>query len=774
MAALYEGYTLCGLVPAQNLTSSGVHGIKSERDDDHVLVTDSARSVTLYKVSDQKPLCSWTVKQGRSLTCPVVYNSITKEYVAVSDNKVIQIWKEDDISLDKAFKATLSSDVWQVHSTQGAEPVVLFQRGAVRFLDSILAAPQQTVEDVLAHEEDLRWSTHLVADSQHCVIFTTEQVTDLIVSFFFFNATNIKFAFWFYQQKGDHFLYLQRLNPNSLQKYRLEREELGLCPLSFSVALREKHICLLYLYPNGRVYQSVVPLRAVGSDDGSQTLTLPRTLLLSLSVGEGHLEAASALILDEAHVAVVGVPHPSAGAGKDFLCIWNIHFQTLQAGKEMAGKIYGQLWRFSNKLFIPHGKSLSVIRYECPKSCLAIAVGKMRQARIEECKGPSSVPSWSNVLHGEKVEPPRTADARKTRMSRRTQSAPSLSIEQILELIKTEPVEKVQQEVGAFISSSNTTDLQLVAGRLASALVSRSLADLTFYTGGLLSQLVQSRNLCYSICPDLLLLALEKRDYFLCQLCLQFFPDIPEAITCACLKAFISMTDSDANILNLDPASVSFMDMLITKDNAQDGSQNGCSYTSVKNDSLEIMDGDGAVPKENTQTPLEETCPVSLNKAVLLNEILQASYSENCLLPHLKDLSSQHALVSNLAICNLPICLFNSSILFVSLIIQVFLQYLQFLYLKYSQDAFPQRKELRSPTLNQVMDWVCMVLDTHFTVLVMTPEAKGLLFKLHTFVKSQVKLFSELGKIGSSLQEINKMKAKKEIGQYSIEIIELY
>ncbi|XP_033828317.1 nucleolar protein 11-like [Periophthalmus magnuspinnatus] len=721
MAALYEGYTLCGLVPAQNLTSSGVHGIKSERDDDHVLITDSARSVTLYKVSDQKPLCSWTVKQGRSLTCPVVYNSITKEYVAVSDNKVIQIWKEDDISLDKAFKATLSSDVWQVHSTQGAEPVVLFQRGAVRFLDSILAAPQQTVEDVLAHEEDLRWSTHLVADSQHCVIFTTEQ-------------------------KGDHFLYLQRLNPNSLQKYRLEREELGLCPLSFSVALREKHICLLYLYPNGRVYQSVVPLRAVGSDDGSQTLTLPRTLLLSLSVGEGHLEAASALILDEAHVAVVGVPHPSAGAGKDFLCIWNIHFQTLQAGKEMAGKIYGQLWRFSNKLFIPHGKSLSVIRYECPKSCLAIAVGKMRQARIEECKGPSSVPSWSNVLHGEKVEPPRTADARKTRMSRRTQSAPSLSIEQILELIKTEPVEKVQQEVGAFISSSNTTDLQLVAGRLASALVSRSLADLTFYTGGLLSQLVQSRNLCYSICPDLLLLALEKRDYFLCQLCLQFFPDIPEAITCACLKAFISMTDSDANILNLDPASVSFMDMLITKDNAQDGSQNGCSYTSVKNDSLEIMDG--AVPKENTQTPLEETCPVSLNKAVLLNEILQASYSENCLLPHLKDLSSQHALV--------------------------FLQYLQFLYLKYSQDAFPQRKELRSPTLNQVMDWVCMVLDTHFTVLVMTPEAKGLLFKLHTFVKSQVKLFSELGKIGSSLQEINKMKAKKEIGQYSIEIIELY
>lgn len=43
----------------------------------------------------------------------------------------------------------------------------------------------------------------------------------------------------------------------------------------------------------------------------------------------------------------------------------------------------------------------------------------------------------------------------------------------------------------------------------------------------------------YSVCPDLILMALERKDYFLCQLCLQFFPDIPEAATCACLKAFI-------------------------------------------------------------------------------------------------------------------------------------------------------------------------------------------------------------------------------------------
>lgn len=38
------------------------------------------------------------------------------------------------------------------------------------------------------------------------------------------------------------------------------------------------------------------------------------------------------------------------------------------------------------------------------------------------------------------------------------------------------------------------------------------------------------------------------------------------------------------------------------------------------------------------------------------------------------------------------------------------------------------------------MDWICLLLDAHFTVLVMTPEARDLLMGLHTFVKSQVTL----------------------------------
>uniref|UniRef100_A0A3B5R8L7 Nucleolar protein 11 n=1 Tax=Xiphophorus maculatus TaxID=8083 RepID=A0A3B5R8L7_XIPMA len=689
MAALCEGYTLCGLVPAVNRRSSEIKGIEEERDSDHVIVTDSSRSVTLYKVSDQKPLGSWTVKQGQVLTCAAVFNRLTNEYVAVSDNKVIRIWKEDDIILDKAFKATVSADVRSVHCAHGAEPAVLFQRGAVRLLDSLLSAPQQPVEEVLVQDEAIRWSTNIVTETQQMVIFTTEL-------------------------KGDHFLYLQRLKPNSVQKYRLEPEEPGLSPLSFWASYRDKNICLLYLYPNGRVYQSLVSVRGPAPDDGAQAVPLPRDQLLSLPVGEELLEAASAIFLDDAHVAVVGVPHPSAGPGKDFLCIWNTNFQTLQAAKEMAGKLYGQLWSFSSKLFIPHGKALSVIPFACPRSSLALALGKLKQVKTEESKTSTVVPSWNTILHGEEAAPPKTAEARKTRTTRKMQSSLSLTIDQVQDLIKTAPVEEVEKEVQELLSRQDPKDPQPSLGQLALALVSRSLADPKFYSSRALTQLVPIRCLSHSVCPDLLPLALEKRDYFLCQLCLLFFHDIPEAVTCACLKTFISLSDADAERLSLEPDSVSFVEMLISNERAQTGLQNGFSPALCEEDRTDAVDDPKAKAKEKQKASPQQTCPVGKHKAALINEVLQTAYSEALLLPHLKDFSSDQVVL--------------------------FLRYLEFLYLRYSTDGFSQMHGYRSPSLNQVMDWVCMLLDAHFTVLVMSPVAKGLLLNLQSFVRSQVNI----------------------------------
>ncbi|XP_051751822.1 nucleolar protein 11-like [Ctenopharyngodon idella] len=718
MAALYEGYTLCGVGPAQNSSISGILGIELGRDIDHVLVTDSSRSVTVYKVSDQKPTGSWTVKQGQIITCPAVFNTQSQEYVVVTDNKVVRVWKEDDVYMERAFKATVSADVLRVLLAADSEPVVLFCCGAVRFLDSLLASPQQPIEDVLAEEEIIRWSTVLKAEHQLVVLFSTEQ-------------------------RGEHWLYAHRFNPNTLVKHRLETEPGLSAPISFSARCRGSSIHLLYLYLNGSLYESVLPLRSSATGaEGVQAL--PRSLLLSLPLGEEELISGAAVMLDEAHVAVVGFPHPSAGHCKDYLCIWNTHFQTLQASKEMAGRIYSQLWCYSGKLYVPHGKMLSVIPFECQKSSLAATMGKLKQSQSES-KSCSLLSSWTAQPHGDITQTPGIKSRMSTRNTSIVKSA--LTVDQLIEHIKTGAGEDVQAEVGEFIRLTPQTDLQLATGRMALELVSRSQTDANFYPQCAFLQLLETRYLCYSVCPELLSLAMVKKDFHLCQIAFQIFPDIPEAVTCACLKAILSTPDSEIETVNLDTESVIFMKVLTQTQSRleeEGGQQNGFCPPALESDVSDTP----CSKLQRDPLALDMSCPVGLHKGALLNEILQTAYSDKPLLPHLKDLTVPEVIV--------------------------FLQYLLFLYLKYSHDAHKQIRALRTPSFSQIIDWICLLLDAHFTVLAVAPEAKRLVSDLHKFVRSQVKLYAELGKIEGSLQVLKKSKQSEDLGMYSIEVIELF
>uniref|UniRef100_A0A8C1LTC1 Nucleolar protein 11 n=2 Tax=Cyprinus carpio TaxID=7962 RepID=A0A8C1LTC1_CYPCA len=682
MATLYEGYTLCGVGPVQNSSNIGILGVEQGRDIDYVLVTDSSRSITVYKVSDQKPTGSWSVKQGQIISCPAVFNTQSQEYVVVTDDRVVRVWKEDDVNLEKAFKATVSADVLRVLSATDSEPVVLFCCGAVRFLDSLLASPQQPIEDVLTEDEIIR---------------------------------------------GEHCLYVQRFNPNTLVKHRIETEPGLSAPISFSATCRGSNIHLLYLYLNGSVYESVLPFRSSSTGaEGVQALSC--SLCLSLPLGEEKLMSGAAVVLDEAHVAVIGFPHPSAGACKDYLCIWNTHFQTLQASKEMAGRIYSQLWCYSGKLYVPHGKMLSVIPFDCQKSSLAAAMGKLKQT------------SRSGKDFSSDIYEMLTCKNRKTCQNTFCLIFKPLQMDCSL-------VEDVQAEVGEFIRRAPQADLQLAAGRVALELVSRSQTDANFYPQCAFLQLLETRYLCYSVCPELLSLAMVKKDFHLCQIAFQIFSDIPEAVTCACLKAILSTPDLEMETVNLDTDSVIFMKELTqahSRSDEEGGQLNGFCPPALESD---VSD----TPSNKLQRDplsLDMSCPVGLHKGALLNEVLQTAYSDRSLLPHLKDLTVPQVIV--------------------------FLQYLRFLYFKYSHDAHKQIRALRTPSISQIIDWVCLLLDAHFTVLAVAPEAKRLVFDLHKFVRSQVKLYAELGKIEGSLQVLKNSKQSEDFGMYAIQVIELF
>lgn len=72
----------------------------------------------------------------------------------------------------------------------------------------------------------------------------------------------------------------------------------------------------LFSVRSGGVYESILVPQPAVSAPAEEIQALPRSLLLQLPAGDGELSCASLLPLDQAHVAVVGVPHPSAGTGK--------------------------------------------------------------------------------------------------------------------------------------------------------------------------------------------------------------------------------------------------------------------------------------------------------------------------------------------------------------------------------------------------------------------------------------------------------------------------
>nr|XP_026651349.1 nucleolar protein 11 isoform X2 [Zonotrichia albicollis] len=652
MAELCESFTLRGPGPGGGGSGSGLDPglcLEPGPGSDLVLLTERGRAATLFKISDQKPLGCWSVKHGQILTCPVVCNFETHEYIAVHDDKVLRIWKNEDLNLDKAFKATLSADVYRIHSLPQGGTLVLFRGGGVRTLDVLLEAPQQEIENLIS-AETIRWSGAFMEGQEPVLIFIT-------------------------QKDKDFFVYVQKPKLNSLHKYKLEQQKLAR-PLCFTAHITNQTVTLLCLYTNHCVYQVLIPLQQdTVEEEEKEEEILSKSLLLKLSVSGAALKGTSLVVLDKDHIAVLGnIPDPGRKP-KEFLTIWNTKFQTLQTCKDLPRGTSGQLWCYEEKFFLIHGKVLTVIMYKRETSSLAAAVGKLKDSQSLDM---SPFVNWNTLEEEELVAPLESqesvalkAESRMNLRSNRStgQSGP-LSIEQLLMRLKDTPNYVVEIEVKKLIARAPTVDVQAAIGCVVTTLIDRCKKNPKFYPQSLLQEIVETRDLSYSLCPDLMAVALEQKDLQLLQVCLERFPDIPEEITYACLKAFLSTSEDHLKSVevNLDSA-ICYIDV-------------ECNDMEVKTEIVENgfseeMDQDMC----DTKMPEEgqsdgESCPVGLQKAALLNAVLHSAYTETFLLPHLKNLPAQQAIL--------------------------FLRYLYYLYVKCSEKVNTTLPGIRSPTINQV------------------------------------------------------------------------
>nr|XP_040124507.1 nucleolar protein 11 isoform X4 [Ictidomys tridecemlineatus] len=629
MAALEEEFTLS--VGALGAGPNGVLGVEPSDKTDQFLVTDSSRTVILYKVSDQKPLGSWSVKQGQVITCPAVCNFQTGEYIVVHDNKVLRIWNNEDVNLDKVFKAT----------------------------------------------------------------------------------------------HGSYFAYVQMFNSRNLSKYTLLLGPEEKCiTLNFTAYVDRKFISLMSISSDGCIYESLIPIYPSDTEKNQRVV---KSQLLKAVVSDNSRSGIALTVLDRDHIAVLG---PLMPASKDCLSIWNIKFQTLQTSKELPQGTSGQLWYYGENLFMLYGKVLTVIPYKCEVSSLAGALGKLKHSQDA---GTHTIPHFVNWETSQGYGLGSQNSEQSRRILRRKKLEVSLQpevpvSEQLLSTIKKDSEKHIEVELRKFLAAKWTPDFHTQIGDIVTGLLGRCKAEPSFYPRNCLIQLIQTHTLSYSLCSGLMEIALEKTDVQMLQLCLHQFPDIPESVTCACLKIFLSDTKQDEK-MEEQPEILQ---------NGFSPENGNCGNFNQK-------------VNEKPQNAAEETtsCPVTPKRAALLNAILHSAYSEVFLLPHLKDIPAQH--------------------------ITLFLQYLYFLYLKCSENATMTLPGIHPPTLSQIMDWICLLLDANFTVVVMIPEAKRLLINLYKFVKSQISVYSELNKIEVSFRELQKLNQEKNNrGLYSIEVLELF
>ncbi|OWK14079.1 NOL11 [Cervus elaphus hippelaphus] len=613
MADLEEGFTLTAVPLGSG--PDGPLGVEQSDKTDQFLVTDSGRTVILYKVSDQKPLGSWSVKQGQIITCPAVCNFQTGEYIVVHDNKVLRIWNNEDVNLDKVFKATLSAEVYRIHSIQGTEPLVLFREGAVRGLEALLAEPQQKIETVISDEEH-----------------------------------------------GNYFAYVQKFNSRILSKYTLILGQEEKCIIqSFSTSVGRKFISLMSLSSDGCVYETLIPIHP---SEPEKNQRLVQSQLLKSVVSGSARNGVALTILDQDHIAVLGAPLPAS------------------KGTHAT----------------PH-----FVNWETSQGC---GLGSQNSEQSKR------------ILRRRKVE-----------VSVQPQVPAST---QLLATIQKNSEKHIEVELRKFLATKRTPDFHTIIGDVVTGLLGRCKAEPSLYPRSCLMQLVQTHVLSYSLCPGLMEVALEKTDVQILQLCLQQLPDIPDI-------GDDTLQDTDINMESvsdyMDPVQDGEMEeQTAFLQNGFNPEEDNCENCAEK-----LREKPQATAEEST------SCPITPKRAALFrNAFLHSAYSETFLLPHLKDIPAQHS--------------------------TLFLQYLYFLYMKCNENATMTLPGTRPPTLNQIMDWICLLLDANFTVVVMIPEAKRLLLSLYKFVKSQISICSELNKIEVSFRELQKLNQEKNNRElYSIE-----
>lgn len=164
MAAFRPHYSLCPLL-GPNLV-----GISKDKEESTILVTLGRNIIVKQKLSDQKPLKSWSTRQSNQITCCSIYDTNNEKYVCVLNKKHVCLWNEEESNLEDVKKHSFSTAIHSILSFPGKPSIVVFENGYSENLDISLDKRKEEKPSLLNFGETLSSSFLEYINHDHALL----------------------------------------------------------------------------------------------------------------------------------------------------------------------------------------------------------------------------------------------------------------------------------------------------------------------------------------------------------------------------------------------------------------------------------------------------------------------------------------------------------------------------------------------------------------------------------------------------------------------------
>ncbi|CAH3036974.1 unnamed protein product [Porites lobata] len=715
MADLREPFELCKVLQTGSLI-----GIARHVDDDHVVLTFRDRGVLVYNLQHQKLINSWSVEQREEVTCPAVHNPIDANFLVAVNKTELFMWKESDSDFKKCQRFQTEKEIFSllVWNSLQHDPLIMFEDGSSKFLAEIVSASER--KRVKRHR-------------------TMESTQDFrILWSCVFSYQNQPYSGLIVHDKDKYIIKITNHSTSCQQENKQVEFEL-ISPVE-EIQLLACCICdeghhITSYWSDGSL--CVTEIETVLNPQKMQLDTKKPSLscrilhrLHPLHTGSSKDRGAVALSsIDNDHVCLCG-SSVIDGNLKDLIMVWNVKYGTLQSWQTLD-----KITTKQHSIPRPVGSDGACCVHYIPgfictgfHHCVAVCQFSLDACSLASALG--QLDSTAKFLEDESCKPQLLVTLKLAR--------PGEALQNWSETMRKE--DELEKEVLKKLTDPlQTPTLEAFSSELKNYMTvklskkdNKSKPGTTFHgkfgkKTEVLSQHFISAVLCRCIS--------EK----------SFWPRecVSELLKTKCVPASCSK-----DLLN---CVVEKNDLDLLKECFEN--IKGISEDSVVVCLRHVLRIESS-SKENDLDGLQteddvHKMPLGKTTAKYLSSILSYPVNNVFLLPCLKQLSFEDAVL-----------------------LMKFLLYLMDGGLNNFQGEMDCER-LRYP---QVLDWAGLLLNAHYTQLVITPEAHELLVSCHKIVAQQIKTYGKLRILENLLEHIKKRKPlpkSDKVGLYTIEELEL-